>query len=135
MDVESALFRIIDEAVTGFLSCRPILISVKFEWGDNRIEARVAAKGAAAEEGVEGEDVERYEQGRGEPPDMDVPVALRAMIDEKRAQAAAARQSSEKALAMPADTWREIQQRASTIGVRAELVDDGREVVLLLAGA
>ena len=75
MDIESALFRIIDEAVTGYLSCHPILISIKFEWGDNRIEARVAAKGAAAEEGVEEEDAEGLRAGaEGEPPGMDVPV-------------------------------------------------------------
>jgi two-component system sensor histidine kinase DegS len=135
MDVESALFRIIDEAVTGYLSCHPILVSIKFEWGDERVEARVAAKGDAGAEGMEAEDAEGADRGRGGPPDMDVPVALRAMIDEKRAEAAAARSSRAEALAMPANTWREIQQRASTIGVRAELSEDGREVILLLTNA
>jgi hypothetical protein len=134
MDIESALFRIIDEAVTGYLSCRPILISVKFEWADDRVEARVAARGSAGE-GVEGEDAETFERGEDGPPDIDVPVALRAMIDEQRAEAAAARSSREKGLALPANTWREIQQRASTIGVRTELADEGRELILLLAVA
>jgi hypothetical protein len=35
-------------------------------------------------------------------------------------------------LALPPNTWREIQQRSDTIGVTAELVDEGREVVLVL---
>jgi hypothetical protein len=57
------------------------------------------------------------------------------MIDEQRAEAAAARSTRDKALAMPANTWREIQQRAATIGVRAELLDEGRELVLVLPHA
>jgi hypothetical protein len=57
------------------------------------------------------------------------------MIDERRAGAAAARNTKKQAqvLALPASTWREVQQRADTIGVAAELIDDGREVVLVLA--
>jgi len=132
MDIESVLFRIIDEAVTGYLQGRPILISIKFEWAEDRVEARVAAKGAAGEEGAEAEEAEALEQ-HAAPPEIEVPVALRAMIDEQRAEAAAARSSREKSLGMPASTWREIQQRASTIGVQAELADDGRELILLLA--
>ncbi len=132
MDVESALFRIIDEAVTGYLQGRPILISIKFEWAEDRVEAHVAAKGAAGEEGVEAEDAEALEQ-RAAPPEIEVPAALRAMIDEQRAEAAAARNSREKSLSMPSNTWREIQQRASTIGVQAELADEGRELVLHMA--
>jgi len=57
------------------------------------------------------------------------------MIEERRAGAAAARSSRSQSqlLALPPSTWREVQQRADTIGVAAELVDDGREVVLVLA--
>ena len=57
------------------------------------------------------------------------------MIDERRAGAAAARSSKNQLqlLALPASTWREVQQRADTIGVTAELVDENREVVLVLA--
>jgi hypothetical protein len=136
MDVESALFRIIDETVTGYLTCRPSLISVKFEWGDDRVEARVAARGSESPDADAAGEAESFDGGgKGGPGESDVPVALRAMIDEQRAGAAAARNSREKALAMPANTWREIMQRAATIGVRAELADDGREVVLVLAGA
>jgi len=137
MDIESALFRIIDEAVTGYLTSKPILISIKFEWGDDRVEARVAARGQAVDEGAEDEAADAFDGGRGKhaPLEADVPAALRAMIDEQRAEAAAARTSREKALAMPANTWREIQQRAATIGVRTELADDGREVVLVLLNA
>ena len=50
MDVESALFRIIDETVTGFLSCHPDLISIRFEWSADKTEARIAARREGAED-------------------------------------------------------------------------------------
>ncbi len=133
MDVESGMFRIIDEAITGYLTCHPSLISVKVEWTDDRTEARVAVRGDTGDEGEEGAD---GEDGRGKaaPGDIEVPAALRSMIDEQRAEAAAARTSRRMALALPATTWREIQQRAETIGVTAELADEGREVILVLSG-
>ena len=138
MEVESALFRIIDETITGFLSCHPDLISIRIEWSD-KTEARVAAK----REGVEVADEEEPEevaaaaadQTSDKGGDRAIPDALKAMIDEQRAGAVAARSYKKQAqsLALPASTWREIQQRADTIGVTAQLVDDGREVVLVLA--
>jgi two-component system sensor histidine kinase DegS len=136
MDVESGLFRIIDEAITGYLSCHPSLISVKIEWTDGRTEARIEARGEGAEEDesevVGGGAVRR---GRSDQSEIEVPQALRAMIDEQRAEAAAERTSRAAALALPGSTWREIQQRAEIIGVTAELLDEGRTVVLVLPAA
>ncbi len=138
MDVESALFRIIDETITGFLSCRPDLISIKVEWSDFRTEAHIAARRDKPEE-VEEEPPEETPppsgDKRGKGGDRELPEALKAMIEERRAGAAAARSSRSQSqlLALPPTTWREVQQRADTIGVAAELVDDGREVVLVLA--
>ena len=56
------------------------------------------------------------------------------MMEETRAAKVtrAARANTNHPLALPANTWREVQQRADTIGVRAELIDEGREVVLIL---
>ena len=137
MDVESALFRIIDETITGFLSCHPDLISVKIEWSDAKTEAHVAARreGPEPPEEEEPEEEEPQVERHGKGGDHDLPEALRAMIDEQRADAAAARVSKRQSqvLALPASTWREVQQRADTIGVAAELVDAGRELVLVMA--
>ena len=137
MDVESALFRIIDETITGFLSCHPDLISVKIEWSDTKTEAHVAARREGAEplEEEEPEEEVAIVDKRGKGGDREIPEALRVMIDEQRADAAAARSSKRQSqvLALPASTWREVQQRSDTIGVAAELVDEGRELVLVLA--
>jgi hypothetical protein len=138
MEIESALFRIIDETITGFLSCHPDLISIRIEWSD-KTEARVAAKreGAEAADEEEPEEVAAAaaDQTSDKGGDRAIPDALKAMIDEQRAGAVAARSYKKQAqsLALPTSTWREIQQRADTIGVTAQLVDDGREVVLVLA--
>jgi two-component system, NarL family, sensor histidine kinase DegS len=133
MDVESALFRIIDETVTGFLSCHPDVISIRFEWATDKTEARIAAK-RQEEDVVEELEVEEPVQRdkKGKPVERDIPEALKAMIDETRAAKVSRAARVNHPLALPANTWREIQQRADTIGVRAELVDDGREVVLVL---
>ena len=137
MDVESALFRIIDETVTGFLSVRPDLISIKIEWQETKTEAHILARRDQADE-FEEEAEEPPETGnerRGKGGDREIPEALKAMIEERRAGAAAARGSRKQSqvLALPSSTWREVQQRSDTIGVAAELIDEGREVVLVLA--
>jgi two-component system sensor histidine kinase DegS len=136
MEMESALFRIIDETITGFLSCHPDLISIRIEWSD-KTEARVSAKrgGTQAAEQEEPDEAAAADEDHGKGGDRQIPDALKAMIDEQRAGAAAVRTSIRQLqiLALPASTWREVQQRAATIGATAQLVDDGREVVLVLA--
>ena len=133
MDVESALFRLIDETVTGFLSCHPDRVSIRFEWGTDKIEARISAKREEVNAIEEPEaDEAAPTDKRGKNADREIPEALRAMIDETRAAKVTRAARVNHPLALPPNTWREVQQRADTIGVMAELVDEGREVVLVL---
>ena len=137
MDVESALFRIIDESLTGFLTCHPDRISIRFEWSTDSVAARIAARREAIEDEDEPEPEEPVvpdKKGKGAGPDRDIPEVLRAMIEETRAAKVTRATHASKPLALPPNTWREVQQRCDTIGVRAELSDDGREVILVLAG-
>jgi two-component system sensor histidine kinase DegS len=133
MDVESALFRLIDETVTGFLSCHPDRVSIRFEWAADRTEARISAR----REG--GETVDEPEAEEAPPPDKkgrtaerEIPEALKAMMEETRAAKVTRAAHANQPLALPPNTWREVQQRSDTIGVTAELVDEGREVILVL---
>jgi two-component system sensor histidine kinase DegS len=144
MDVESALFRLIDETVTGFLTCHPDRISIRFDWGTETTEARISAKreDAEVEEEIEPEvqpsrDKEKEKdkkerEKREKAAEREIPEALKAMMEETRAAKVTRAAGTNHPLALPANTWREVQQRSDTIGVRAELVDDGREVVLVL---
>jgi hypothetical protein len=55
---------------------------------------------------------------------------MAAMLDERRAAAEAATETARSSaiVALPAAAWREIQQRAATVGVEADLVGDGGEL-------
>ncbi len=137
MDVETAFFRIIDQIVTGYLASRPDLISIRLEWSNN-LEARVSARRedqAEAAETADGADAAEEVAGgsrRGRTPERELPDALRAMIDEQLAGTARAAKKVQ-AVALSANTWREVQQRAETIGCTADLAEEGREVILVRA--
>jgi len=133
MDVESALFRIIDETVTGFISCHPNRISIRLEWAADKTEARISARREVVEElDVPAVDESVPSDKRGNGQDREIPAALKLMIDETRAAKVVRAARANQLLALPPTTWREVQQRADTIGAVAELVDQGREVVLVL---
>ena len=134
MDVESALFRLIDETVTGFLSCHPDRISIRFEWATGRTEARISARREELDEEPEGDESILTDR-HGKALERDLPEALKAMIDETRAAKVRRAERITQPLVLPTNTWREVQQRSETIGVSADLVDDGREVVLVLAAS
>ncbi len=133
MDVESALFRIIDETVTGFISCHPDRISIRVEWAADKTEARISARRESVvkpEESAVDESLPPDKTGKGQ--DREIPPALKLMIDETRAAKVVRAARANQPMALPPNTWREVQQRADTIGAAAELVDQGREVVLVL---
>ncbi len=134
MDIESALFRIIDETVTGFISCHPDRISIRVEWAAGKTEARISARReiamVAPEEPAVEESLPSDKRGKGQ--DQEMPPALKLMIDETRAAKVVRAARANQPMALPPNTWREVRQRADTIGAVAELVDQGREVVLVL---
>jgi two-component system, NarL family, sensor histidine kinase DegS len=134
MDVESALFRLIDETVTGFLSCHPDRVSIRFEWASDKTEARISARREDIEiiEEPEVEEPAPPDKKGKAPAEREIPEALKAMMEETRAAKVTRAARANQPLALPPNTWREVQQRSDTIGVRAELVDEGREVVLVL---
>jgi two-component system sensor histidine kinase DegS len=124
VDLESALFRILDEALAGYLAAGPDRISIRLDWGEDQVEGRVVA--------IRQADGGTTSQGEPEalPSSADLPPALAAMVEDRRADRAAAVEAARVAAvaALPAATWREIEQRAGTIGVAVELLADGSEL-------
>jgi hypothetical protein len=59
------------------------------------------------------------------PVSEDLPPALMAMIEERQRTAEATARVS-----LPIDRWREVAERAKSVGVSAELLDDGSRVRL-----
>ncbi len=111
MDLEGVVFRVAQEAVAGLAAGAAERLAMTLDWGAELELAVRAIHSASAEEPAE-------------EPRADMPAALRAMVDERRARAAAA--GSAAALA-PA-VRRELVDRAAAAGGRVEIGADGREV-------
>jgi two-component system, NarL family, sensor histidine kinase DegS len=131
VDQESSLFRILDEALSGYLSVRPDRVALRLDWLEDRVEARVTAErdptAAMADADRQVADVAKASEDQ-----KDLPPALESMMADRRAHAeeavAAARAAA--VVALPSSTWREIQQRAVTTGIFAELSETGGTLLL-----
>ena len=123
MDLESGLFRILDEAMAAYLSVRADRVSVRLDWSEV-IEATVSATRSVVEA--------RPDPTPQAPADGDLPPALAAMMEDRRADARDAVEAArrEAIVILPPSTWREIHGRAATLGMTAELRADGAELVL-----
>ena len=115
----------IDEAMSAYLSVRADNVSVRLDWSD-QIDARVSATRSVAETAADGTPDAAT--------DGDLPPALAAMMEDRRADArdAAAAARREAIVVLPPSTWREISGRAETLGVIADLSADGAEVHLVV---
>jgi len=125
MDLESGLFRMLDEALAAYLAGTPDRVTLRLDWGD-QLEARIAATRAVAERVRSADAAEVPASGTA----ADLPPALAAMMEERRSDERDAVQAAirESIVALPAATWREIQSRAASIGIAAELLADGGEL-------
>jgi two-component system sensor histidine kinase DegS len=124
MDLESGLFRIVDEALTAYLAQNPDRVSLRLEWSD-RLEASVrASRGVAAPAPVEAAADAPRKKGE------ELPPALAAMIEDRRANEREALEAArlDSMVSLPAGTWRELESRAATLGIDAELLADGGEL-------
>jgi hypothetical protein len=127
MDLESGLFRMLDEALAAYLGASPDRVALRLDWAD-QLEARISAtRAAAAPRRTSDVDLPAPEEGK------DLPPALAAMFEERLADERDAVEAAlrESIVVLPPANWREIQGRASSIGVIAELLSDGSELRLV----
>ena len=124
MDLESGLFRILDEALAAYLGVRADRVSLRLDWSE-QVEARVSASRAAAEM--------QPDMTPAATADPDLPPALAAMMEDRRADARDAVEAARRdaIVVLPPSAWREIQSRAVTLGMSAELSADGAELRLV----
>jgi two-component system sensor histidine kinase DegS len=125
MEMESSIFRILDEALGGYLSLQPERVEVHLDWTDE-LEARVIATRTPK--------VPDDNEPLPEVPTGDVPDQIKAMIQERHDAREAARVAAEQAaiVELPGATMRDLTDRASSIGGRVELLRGGGEVRLLV---
>jgi hypothetical protein len=117
MDLESGVFRIADEALAAYLEQAPDRVAIRLEWVDGSVDLLVRAEREAAAATPE----EVPEAG------TNVPPALAAMIEDRRAAERAARDAAEVAarIVLPAGVARDLVARAVALGGSAEVVDAG----------
>ncbi len=130
-ELESGLFRMIEEALSGFLAGGPQRVAIRLEWSAGHVGAQVRSVRdvpAAEAETRPAPARPSRRSGRADEPAEEMPVALAAMLEDRRADQA--RRSAP--IALPAKVWREIQQRAATLGIAATLGADGSELRLAL---
>jgi len=142
MDLESGLFRIVDEALAAYLGLAPDRVSLKLEWSA-QVEVRVAASRTPlfiatptpSPTLVLSPDPKK--KAGKQPVADEMPPALAAMIEERMADERDAAEAArlQAIVVLPAATWRETQSRAASIGVTAELLDEGSQLVLLTEAA
>ena len=140
MELESGLFRILDETLAAYLGSRPERVTIRLDWTEG-LDARIAAhrpqatalnkaapSAAAAAADARADTARSRARGKtGAQPSEAMPAALAAMIEDRQAADTAARRAFG---GIPTATRREIQQRAATLGVTLELSDDGSELRL-----
>jgi len=111
MELESAIFRVADEAVAGLVGGHPEKVVLTLDWGQE-LEVAVRAVYPASAEVPQAE------------PRADMPAALREMVDDRRAKAAA----HSSVAVLTTAIRREIDERAAAAGGRVEFAGDGRRV-------
>jgi two-component system sensor histidine kinase DegS len=116
---ESGVFRILDEALAGYLGAGPETVTITLDWAE-QIEARVVARRT-------GPPVPPPDPDDDPKSGKDLPPALASMMEDRRADRRAAADAARNAaiVALPHAAWREIQQRAATIGATVELEAGG----------
>ncbi|MGD8485974.1 MAG: histidine kinase [Chloroflexota bacterium] len=122
-DVESAIYRSVDEAIEGYLELRPPSVLVRIDWGQREVVAT-----------VEGTWPRINPEGQTEASDMaasrtvETPPALLAMMEEKRS---AERAADRAARSLPAEMVRAIEVRARALGLTLTMRDDGQVMELV----
>lgn len=127
MELESTLFRMLDEALAAYLAQSPDRASLTLDWARGELNAMVAAQRAPV-----------YPTGELPPvPAGEVPDQIRRMIQDRHDARAAAVAAAEAAaqLSLPAQVRRDLAERAAAIGASVEVVDDGQvRITVELAG-
>lgn len=111
-DLESTLFRIVDEATAAYIAGRPPEVLVKLDWNEKSLRASVRGRDEESEEDRSRAVVAAARHKRT------LPAALASMLEEQEENAAI------RASGLSESAWTELQERASTLGISVTLSSD-----------
>lgn len=121
VELESGLFRMLDDALAAHTASRPDTMSLHLDWGEQlQIELTAGRRPVA----VEAPDLPA--EGADLPPALADMVAERRQAYEDAVEAARIASLSR----LPEQAWREVASRARILGVKAEMLDDGARLHL-----
>ncbi|MES1239938.1 MAG: histidine kinase, partial [Chloroflexota bacterium] len=125
-DVESTVFRVLDEALGAYLALGPDKVSLRLDWTDE-LEARLSAERSMVLP-------QGHETALPEIPTSDMPDQIRRMIEERHEARTAAFAAAEEAaiIVLPAAARRDILERAGSIGATVEVLAGGAELRLVV---
>jgi two-component system sensor histidine kinase DegS len=115
-EIESNLFRIVDDAVAAYLANSPAEVLVRLEWADDQVAASIRATLPA---------LPAEPPPPPEKPGRDLPPALAGMIADQAAGVVARAEAKRRAYGLPDTVWRELESRARTVDIALSLADDG----------
>jgi len=122
-DLESAVFRSVDEAISGYLALGPPSVIVRLDWTEGELIATVEGTWSRVRDEADDPDLTRTPIRPGETP----PVLL-AMMEEKRSQEHDARVASRT---LTPERVREIRDRARALGMTLTMRDEGQVMELV----
>ena len=123
-DLESAVFRSVDEAIAGYLAQRPPSVIVRLDWTERELIATVEGTWSRVREEDDSPDLAQPASRPGETP----PVLL-AMMEEKRSQEHDAQVASRS---LSGERIAEISNRARALGMTLTMRDDGQLMELVV---
>jgi hypothetical protein len=121
MDLESGLFRMLDDALAAHVAGKPDRLSLHLDWGEH-LDIELTA--GSHPKAIPDPEI---------PPDVaELPPALAEMVGQRRKahQDAIEAARIESLSRLPEQAWREASSRARILGVRAEMLDDGARLHL-----
>ena len=121
VELESGLFRMLDDALAAHVSRKPDTLSMKLDWGERLVIELTA-----------GRKPEVVADPELPPEGAELPPALAEMVDERRRAYTDAVEAARVASLsrLPDQAWREVSSRARILGVDAEMLDDGARLHL-----
>jgi hypothetical protein len=121
VELESGLFRMLDAALAAQVAGGPERIAMHLDWGEALVVELTAGRAMAAVE-----DIDLPPEG------AELPPALASMVEERRADHAAAVEAARVAalVRLPDRLWREVAEHSALLGIHAELLDEGSRLRL-----
>jgi len=121
VDLESGLFRMLDDALAAHVIGKPDRLALHLDWGEHLIIELTA-----------GRTPEVVPDPELPPEGSELPPALAQMVAERRAAYEAALEEARiRSLArLPEQAWRDVAGRARILGVKAEMLNDGARLHL-----